>query len=501
MLRHLDHPQRLSCNPLVRTEFAGVTPAAGAVRVRLAVDAAVEKLPERRRAIVRRCDLQGEAHSAVIRDLGISERHFYRERRAALEAIASEVCAPRHCSGVEVRSYDSKSERLAFQFDFAEAARQAGDGTRAASLLGDARTAELDDVDRAQLECRLAELLCESGSMERAFEHLRSACESLHGPSPQTSGAASLLAWRSGRVEAAVALADRVIAGQQRTPARTRTRFETRAFSIALLVKSEIEVAQGRWRSGRRYALMARDAAVPGGTEFGALRARAALAAAFACMFEPAQLNDAAVELESGYRSAIASGLMLEALLAKLHLGVIHRFRDAPKQSAGAIEGLVTIADRMLSPEQYAVVCLELANAYLHCGYPGKALTIVDEVRRRQPRLSDKFPFADLLSAGAYLSQGEYRRARDLSASVCGTMSALGIITSVGESLRIQAEANLALGELRIAKDLIAAAITELERGGHPHTIAKTHASAARITGNRKHALAARELLNALRAR
>src|SRR5580658_1989153 len=50
---------------------------------------------ERQGAIIARCDLGGQLHKVVARDLGISMRTFYRERGEAFERLRSALVADR----------------------------------------------------------------------------------------------------------------------------------------------------------------------------------------------------------------------------------------------------------------------------------------------------------------------------------------------------------------------------------------------------------------------
>src|ERR1022692_2734190 len=127
VLRHLDHPERLQVNPLVSWQFLGVSEqASGAARVKKAIDLAIEGLSPRQREIVRRCDLRGHTHRSVINDLGITERHFYRERRSALESISANLVSPRQTT-VTVSTTRITEEPSGLYMAFVEAARQVGD--------------------------------------------------------------------------------------------------------------------------------------------------------------------------------------------------------------------------------------------------------------------------------------------------------------------------------------------------------------------------------------
>src|ERR1700736_3391508 len=71
LVRHIADPSELRKNPLVAERFAGARPPMIAAA-----------LPEGSgaRGIVRPCDIGGPSHKAVVHELGISRRQFYRER-------------------------------------------------------------------------------------------------------------------------------------------------------------------------------------------------------------------------------------------------------------------------------------------------------------------------------------------------------------------------------------------------------------------------------------
>ena len=109
LLRHLDDPRELRRSALVghffqasdeRTPRAAANAAAMA-RVRALLGRALERIEpapgnaapratrERRlHAIIAQCDVAGEKHETVARDLGLSLRQFYRERHHAFERLA-----------------------------------------------------------------------------------------------------------------------------------------------------------------------------------------------------------------------------------------------------------------------------------------------------------------------------------------------------------------------------------------------------------------------------
>lgn len=88
LLRHLDEPLQTCTNPLIAAHFARA-PTLQDVRGLLA--AMSESLPNRDREILQRCDLRAQPHKLVARAMGLSMRHFYRERGAMIDRLAMQL--------------------------------------------------------------------------------------------------------------------------------------------------------------------------------------------------------------------------------------------------------------------------------------------------------------------------------------------------------------------------------------------------------------------------
>ena len=97
LLRHLWDATALSRNPLAKAFL--LNPDCSHSDLRATIAAICEELTHsnsssqderllRRKQIVLRCDLGREGHDQVARDLGLSMRQFYRERREIREQIA-----------------------------------------------------------------------------------------------------------------------------------------------------------------------------------------------------------------------------------------------------------------------------------------------------------------------------------------------------------------------------------------------------------------------------
>ena len=98
MLRKLRRPWLLEFDEQARALRAVLGTGSTHDAVRLVIDRGIRDLDERLQAIILRCDVAGEGTAAVARDLYISNRQFFRNRAAALDAIQAEcerVLAPK----------------------------------------------------------------------------------------------------------------------------------------------------------------------------------------------------------------------------------------------------------------------------------------------------------------------------------------------------------------------------------------------------------------------
>jgi hypothetical protein len=144
-------------------------------KARLLVEAALDRLPPRARSIIARCDLAGEPNKNVAGDLGISERHFYRERRAAVTSLCDAIDKVNRktasSGGVDVNPNDAV-------LACANALRNAGRTQEAIALLEKTLSGTAWPLRKVRLSIRLAELFCENDQLTRVAEFLKSIDES-----------------------------------------------------------------------------------------------------------------------------------------------------------------------------------------------------------------------------------------------------------------------------------------------------------------------------------
>ena len=505
LLRHLGHPERLRLNDLVAYLFPdGSDSATAAARARSLVERAVDDLPSRQRDIIRRCDLRGEQHSAVISALAICERHFYRERRSALESLNAALTSVSQTPAS--RKNDALQDSLALTLCFADAALQLGDINGALRALQNAGRDRLDCGRRIQLECRLAEFCCEAGAIDEAKLHIetarRASFESVDAnrtSAPRIDAVDATVAWRSGDFENAVHLSQGAVSVLRREVRQGIDKEDAEALALALIVLSEKDLASGRWESARAKTMEAHETIVRSGTDRAALSIRVRSAATEAFVYDLAHLSDASFEYERLFREAIGRGLTLEAMRIAWRLCQFHRFADEPHRTVAALQNILPVARRILTIEERAELCVGLASAYVACGRPSEAHTVIAQVRADALPGGFMSEISQLIAADAYLLENRYAEALKLSAAGVASMQRLGRLQSVGSALRIQADANYAMGNVGSAKHSIDAALRYLDGAAAPYVIAKAHLSAARITGKSFHKRTAEEISARLR--
>ncbi|HEY3676340.1 MAG TPA: hypothetical protein VGK84_10160, partial [Candidatus Tumulicola sp.] len=168
ILRYRNHPQRLRSNALVRSWWS----AAQAGDAKAGDDEAlvwalnrrlhesIAAMPQRYSELLRRCDLEGQPHRSVMRELALSERHFYRERRAAITALGQ--LFKRGPIKMRAASISLGHDRLSLGLARADALERAGQTDDALGVLLLVRRGAADD-QAIRVDVRLAEVNRDAG--------------------------------------------------------------------------------------------------------------------------------------------------------------------------------------------------------------------------------------------------------------------------------------------------------------------------------------------------
>jgi tetratricopeptide (TPR) repeat protein len=240
LFRRLNDVASLRGNPLAMQLF-GVSNHevldAGAIhqRIRSKVMAALESMTppledrsrsaeyaRRLRTIVERCDLLGEPRSIVAADLGICERHLYRDRHEAFARLADVL---RHTGIVrepQVTSISGSIGDVELRLNLVKRLDSAGRFCDARAVLESLANQQLPPAQRALVTHRLVQALCDAGSVVEGRVVLDSAKHELAkagcGESElriirsEMLAAEALLAKEAGEMSSAIDCAERALA-------------------------------------------------------------------------------------------------------------------------------------------------------------------------------------------------------------------------------------------------------------------------------------------------
>jgi len=510
LLKNVDDPSAIAGNSLLAN--ASPSPILH-LRVRAALLGAVASLDEagaeridrnrasRQRAIVARCDLRGEKHAAVARALGICLRHFYRERRAALErllvVVRQRLAVPLPVSEQPPSRFELDLDhvamlRLTGQFDaaFREVAKVAQAATRAADSVrawcyAVELAADVDDGVRAQSylaeAVRAARNVVDDNDVQPTSVDVEMASAFASWQTLDFAGAARSIECAVSGVRALEPGMDRVRAravigilfrGSELACLRGRVRearsrlAEARALLEAMSHRPPDLTAQLFFELGVVYGL------VPGGTR---------------------RAIEYATEALEGFRAygsslgvAAAAGTLCTAYAAN------GQFDRAIEFGSLALE----LARSRGCTADVANAALILSQAQTLSGDARRGLALAQFAGEHgQGGLYETR--ALIAVAEAHVRLGSFGRALDLSKRVASAAAHESWDRYEGVALRIQAEAHFALGDNRSATVCLEDSITHLERHGHPATLARAYRSSAAISGRRDRERLAVDLVKA----
>ena len=161
----------------------------------------------------------------------------------------------------------------------------------------------------------------------------------------------------------------------------------------------------------------------------------------------------------------------------------------------------MTLAQSVCSNEEFVLNSTEVAHTYLTQGHLRSARSLLFNARATI-RDSDVYLSAvtSLLDADIHLAEGRFVNALMIARTTANAMKRLGLERFLGSALRIEAQAQEALGHHRDAIRDIDESLTILQSSGHPYVLAGAYKCSASICGQRAHRLAADDLMRMLRA-
>jgi len=502
MLRYRHHPQRLRKNALVRAWLVGFpeTPEDEILVSALNRDlrAAIVTMPERHSQILCRCDFEGSPHREVMRALGLSERHFYRERRAGIIELAR--CLQRRPA---VQAVCAEPDRLALCFARIDALESAGRIDDALGKLSSLRGAVAHE-ERGRIEARLAEVNRDAGRFDAALEHVGFACAnvvSADDARAELDVLRATIAWQAGEGACTTSSLDGSIErlrerARQRTPALI-----PHALSDALEISGEVSLESSDWTRALMLFEEARTALAAAPEPRRDVVVRSLIWAATARSWIDGGLPKAARELESAYAMACAQSLPREASLA---LGRLCQLFDLVGNAKRAAELATTYLEPIASElvgDWRASAHLDIASAYISTGELAKAGEQLQCAKAAAPPGSFAYAATLMGDSEIALAMRDAPTAIVRANAALAEMVRLGRLRHVGAVLAVRAEALWLSGRQREASTQMHDALDLMGRYAHPLRLATQYRRAVRVTNDRAHARAARVLWYAHAAR
>jgi hypothetical protein len=503
LLRYLAFPRRLRENPLAKRIWAawGLVPDGAEANLVKCLEASIRAslgtVSPRQRVIIERCDLANELNVQVADDLGISIRHLYRERTAALVVITSHVAS----RGSEyVPATEGVPDTFAVQLSLVRTLEQNGHWIVAAEML-ERLSSDLGDAERRCLvEALLTDLYIDAGRYSLAAGRVKSALElsanDRTGPAWLKAEAAVLaarLAIATGDMATGLGLA-RCSCTELRSwiPTSQNSR-PARALLAALELCSRGAIDRGDSRAAMQLTSEALGVVRLQSPDAGALTA----ARLYAAMAQIIAGNPGRGEcdLRTCYEDAIHAGQTRHALGVAVALSSYWRITARPSQSIELLSPLFQLASKVAFGDLLGGFLVELGSAAADARDLDVAGRCSDNLRTMASMTPWIRAHAEMLEARVAYANCRFEVSLRASEAAESGFITLGRARFVGPCLQLQSQSLAALGETERALRTMQLAAEQLEgTGQHYDRLIAAYLTMAALTGESKFKIKARRL-------
>jgi len=467
------------------------------------IEAALEDLPLRWRTIITRCDLGGELHVNVAHDLGITKRHFYRERRKALVLLAK-VIRNSTRAAAQPRLADPNAETAVI--GVVNLLSHTGRVAQAIPALEGALQDASCPESRIRLLLKLSGVHCQLHALDKAsatiglankaFREATVDVEKTHTLQLEIAMEESnLLRYRSNFQLAKKRLLDAIAYYISNEIDGFAVR---RAFADTQLALANLLGLQDQFAAAVGYASEAERILRQYESDVALLsRAKTQLATIRFCGgMVPSR--DLVEDLKAAYALAQSNGFASDLHQSAISLSTLYslakRHREALAYARSALY-LVQAAGLQGQFVTGAYYCL--ASAQIAAGDVTSAKSTLRSVYtsvHKHPWM--EFPLTELLEARILFAA---RRSREALRSASNAVTRLGKAEQPriqGTALQLRAAIEASIGNRRCARECVHQAIALLERGAPVGMLGDAYALSATITGSVKHSRRATEFDN-----
>jgi hypothetical protein len=518
LFRYLNDPQELERNPLVRHRLlanadsadpvtcdaltlanlhSAVLAAAQALRSSEAVAGRLE-LAQRYYLIITEHAVRGRSPGSVAKQLGLSLRQFYRDRKRAYAQVGPAFLQPPQPSAQKTAaSLDAGILALAQARFLTENAKY----NAALNLARGVASSAQDTRRRVESLCLATELLCLQRNLPEAQETLAAARLVLTRESHDHASASARASL--ARLDATEAIfhnaADRPSLAER---AREKALDALRVCSVGgedqvkelfvqtLLFKANQAANFGHCAGSMTHLQTAASLlqTISEPTAHIQIDLSIGIADAQSCALHSSPDVIAATYAQAltraqqlGYTKRTLKALTGAACFELYFLG----HRDAGK---AMMQDCLHLATRLGDPTTIALACLDLATVEVCCGN----FDAVEPLLEKAERLGGYDQFE---KTGLHIIRSLARRGRRQYAAALQAAQAAWTLAERGENPRLKsaaarelAEVHAAMGRISDAFDCVCEAVALAERYASANSLAATYRASARITGNRSHA-------------
>lgn len=503
LLRDLRNASRIAETPAAKLLCAGVPADQRQAHLAGMLKIALHRLPLRQREIVRRYDLDGERADAVQRAMALSPRQFFRDRRAALAALAtmlglSDLTSDRvrdtpqpatrepvTCGGAELIRETEVVRRT-----LARSLWQTG-SVECIQVLRELAQEIREPIKRADVLLDLADAATDYGDEVTARDAERSVVAIVDETAAVESGRSEYLEARLARVHARLAETtidaathySRAIAMLRRSMLPEPEHLDVR-FALAEILGdlALLHFAEGAFTQARAVSLDASE-----------------LIESFRLWSRPKSLEtlaltallDACLSGRTASAIAVISGLLLRAVdsgwsstasrLGAVLIG-LNSMRGEYEQAIVWYQRITELLPPDgAKPRDETVLAMEASHAYTMTGHAAQALSILGRLKRANKCASAEIPTWHRFAAEALERLGEEALALEQAQEALNGYEAQQVPRAIGDTHRLIALCCAKLGDIHAATDHILEAQRLAERHATPYGLLRTLAAKAHV--------------------
>jgi hypothetical protein len=456
-----------------------------------AITRTLRSLPSRQRAIVERCDFDGEPQGNVAKSLGISRRHLIREHNAAIATMAQ---SEGKRSAVQLGKVDDVASKLSLSLTL----ENTGYWRDGADILERLATELIDPGRRSEVILRLARLYTNADRLTLAKQKVEAA-QQLAAITSDSSGwqraeadvASARVAEAAGDSNLAETIAGRATRILRSSSIATQDPRVAAALLDGLVLQGEIALGRGDVRRGAELAATI----LPVLDTFSydpQLVIAARVITAMTDVLRSGPGTSGEIELWKCYTFALERGLTKQATLVAAHIGAVLRLRGRAGESLDLLKTMLPIARTVGTSSSLGGLLVELASYSVNAGDIELSERYIGELISCSQSNPYVQAYGTLLAAKCHLAKNDLHNSLRCAEAAESAFVRIGKERYLGLSLQIQALALAGLDQKQAAVRTMQLAIDRQRALNHPFRLAEAYRAMAAITGARRFELAAR---------